>query len=276
MEKERLDVLLVERKLAETREKAKRLIMAGTVFSNQERMDKPGVKVPVDIPLHVKGGLKYVSRGGLKLEKALSVFSIHMQDRVMVDVGSSTGGFSDCALQNGAQYIYAIDVGSNQLAWKIRSDERVSVHEKTNFRYVTRDLFTHGLPNFATIDVSFISLRLILPVLKTLLEENSEIVALIKPQFEAEKEQVGKKGIIRDKKLHVSIVKQVLSFAEDSGFECLQLDYSPITGTEGNIEFLAYLGYKTDKAEIQNIEQEIVKVVENAHTQLTRKSLKGE
>src|SRR5699024_5352052 len=137
-------------------------------------------------------------------------------------------------------------------------------------------LFTHGLPNFATIDVSFISLRLILPVLKTLLEENSEIVALIKPQFEAEKEQVGKKGIIRDKKLHVSIVKQVLSFAEDSGFECLQLDYSPITGTEGNIEFLAHLGYKTDKAEIQNIEQEIVKVVEDAHAQLTRKSLKGE
>src|SRR5699024_973806 len=134
MEKERLDVLLVQRNLAETREKAKRLIMAGVVFSNQERMDKPGVKVSIDIPLHVKGGLKYVSRGGLKLEKALSVFSINMQNRVMVDVGSSTGGFSDCALQNGAQYIYAIDVGSNQLAWKIRSDKRVSVHEKTNFR----------------------------------------------------------------------------------------------------------------------------------------------
>lgn len=275
MAKERLDVLLVQRNLAETREKAKRLIMAGLVFSNQQRLDKPGVKIASDTPLTVKGRLKYVSRGGLKLEKALETFQINLTNKIMVDVGSSTGGFSDCALQNGASYIYAIDVGSNQLAWKIRSDERVSVHEKTNFRYVTKELFHADLPNFATIDVSFISLRLILPVLATLLQDNSEVVALIKPQFEAEKDQVGKKGIIREKKLHRSIVEQILSFASDTGFECLQIDFSPITGSEGNIEFLAHLGYKTMKQSMTNISDEVKKVVENAHKQL-KETHKGE
>lgn len=265
MAKERLDVLLVERELADTREKAKRLIMAGLVFSNSERMDKPGVKIDVDTPLSVKGRLKYVSRGGLKLERALKEFDTTVNDKVMVDVGSSTGGFTDCALQNGARFVYAIDVGSNQLAWKIRSDERVSVHEKTNFRYVTEELFEKGLPNYATIDVSFISLRLILPVLKTLLVNNSEVIALIKPQFEAERDQVGKKGIIRDKKVHQSVLQEVLSFAKEEGFQLLALDHSPITGGEGNIEFLAQFGWKTDKANIDHSNDYIKDIVTKAH-----------
>lgn len=276
MKKERVDVLLVQQNLAETREKAKRLIMAGLVFKGQERMDKAGTKIDADSELIVKGNLKYVSRGGLKLEKALQIFSLDMLDKTMVDIGSSTGGFSDCALQNGAAHIYAIDVGSNQLAWKIRSDERVSVHEKTNFRYVTKELFTQGLPNFATIDVSFISLRLILPTLKTILAPNSHIVALIKPQFEAEREQVGKKGIIRDKKLHASIVEKVINFTVQEGFEYIQLDYSPITGAEGNIEFLAHFGYQTDHSPHENIRASVEHVVQTAHEQLLQKTKERE
>src|SRR5690625_3768138 len=188
MVKERLDVLLVKRNLIETREKAKRMIMAGLVFSNQERLDKPGQKVNADIPIHVKGTLKYVGRGGFKLEKALSVFQTNIKDKIMVDIGSSTGGFTDCALQNGAKLVYAIDVGYNQLDWKLRSDSRVVVKERTNFRYATKELFENGTPNYATIDVSFISLRLILPVLKIILQDDSEVIALIKPQFEAKRE----------------------------------------------------------------------------------------
>jgi 23S rRNA (cytidine1920-2'-O)/16S rRNA (cytidine1409-2'-O)-methyltransferase len=191
--KERLDVLLVERGLAETREKAKRSIMAGLVYTNEERLDKPGEKVKVDIPLMIKGNvLPYVSRGGLKLEKALKIFDVTVKDKIMLDIGASTGGFTDCALQNGAKMSYALDVGYNQLAWKLRQDERVVVMERTNFRYVTPADLAGEMPNFATIDVSFISLKLILPVLKTLLVPGSDIVALVKPQFEAGREQVGK------------------------------------------------------------------------------------
>ena len=209
MSKERLDVLLVKRNLVETREKAKRLIMAGLVFTNTERLDKPGMKVDNDIPLTVKGTIPYVSRGGFKLEKALKAFDTSVQDKIMVDIGASTGGFTDCALQNGAKKVYAIDVGYNQLDWKIRSDKRVIVRERTNFRYVTKELFIEGLPNYATIDVSFISLRLILPVLKEILQPNSDIITLIKPQFEAKREQVGKKGIIRDKKVHEEVLTKL-------------------------------------------------------------------
>ncbi len=206
--KERVDVLLVERGLIETREKAKRAIMAGLVYSNEERLDKPGEKVPADAPLQVKGKvMPYVSRGGLKLEKALNTFDLEVKGKIMIDIGSSTGGFTDCALQNGAERSYAVDVGYNQLAWKLRKDERVIVMERTNFRYVKPEDLTEGLPAFATIDVSFISLSLILPVLKTLLIPNSDVVALIKPQFEAGKEQVGKKGIIRDPAIHKEVIE---------------------------------------------------------------------
>src|SRR5690625_1684828 len=240
MVKERLDNLLVKRNLIESREKAKRMIMAGLVFSNTERLDKPGMKVDENIPLTVKGTVKYVSRGGYKLEKALSNFNTSIREKTVVDIGSSTGGFTDCALQHGATLIYAIDVGYNQLAWKLRNDSRVIVNEKTNFRYVTKELFTEGLPNYSTIDVSFISLRHIFPVLKTILQENSEIITLIKPQFEAKREEVGKKGVIKDKRVHYSVIKKVIEFAREAGFQCLDVTYSPITGNIGNIEFLGH------------------------------------
>lgn len=240
MTKERLDIILVNRKLVESRERAKRLIMAGQVFSKQERLTKPGVKLNIDIPIEIKEKLKYVSRGGLKLEKALNTFKVNVKNKTVVDVGSSTGGFTDCALQNGAQLVYAIDVGYNQLAWSIRSNDKVIVHERTNFRYVTEDLFKQGLPNFAVTDVSFISLSLIFPVFKEILHEESDIVALIKPQFEANREDVGKKGIIKDKKLHENIVLNTVQDLEMLGFECVDLSYSPITGGEGNIEFISH------------------------------------
>lgn len=243
--KERLDVLLVERGLAETREKAKRTIMAGLVYSNEMRLDKPGEKVPVDIPLTVKGNaLPYVSRGGLKLEKALQMFALEVKDKIMVDIGASTGGFTDCALQNGVKLSYALDVGYNQLAWKLRQDERVVVMERTNFRYVTPSDFQHGLPNFATIDVSFISLKLILPVLKTILVPHSDIVALVKPQFEAGKEFVGKKGIVRDARVHVHVLETITAFAQQEGYDIIGLTHSPITGGDGNIEFLLHLRWE--------------------------------
>jgi|SRR5690625_1842337 len=273
MAKERLDVLLVKRNLSETREKAKRLIMAGLVFSENERLDKPGVKVDVDIPLTVKGSIPYVSRGGFKLEKALSVFETSVEDRVIVDIGSSTGGFTDCALQNGAKLIYAVDVGYNQLAWKLRSDDRVIVKERTNFRHVTKDFFTEGLPNYATIDVSFISLRLILPVLKEVLQENSEIITLIKPQFEAEREQVGKKGVIRDKKVHESVLNHVISFAKNEGFQFFHATFSPITGGEGNIEFLAHLGWKVPKEDNEeDVQIKVKQIVDEAHKTLKERN----
>ncbi len=270
MAKERLDVLLVKRNLIETREKAKRMIMAGLVFSENERMDKPGIKVNEDIPLTVKGKIKYVSRGGFKLEKALNVFQTTVDKKTIVDIGSSTGGFSDCALQNGARLIYAIDVGYNQLDWKLRSDERVIVHERTNFRYVTKELFTKGLPDFATIDVSFISLRLILPVLKQFLQDNGEVITLIKPQFEAAREQVGKKGIIRDKKVHLTVLNEIITFAKMEGYSCLNVTFSPITGSEGNIEFLAHLGWNSNKQEVKELDKVAQKVVSEAHETLKK------
>lgn len=272
MAKERLDVLLVKRNLIETREKAKRMIMAGLVFSNQERLDKPGMKLNEDIPLTVKGTIPYVSRGGFKLEKALAQFDTTVKDKTIVDIGSSTGGFTDCALQNGVKLVYAIDVGYNQLAWKLRSDERVIVHERTNFRYVKKEIFTEGLPNYCTIDVSFISLRLIFPVLKNVLQQNSEIITLIKPQFEAEREQVGKKGIIRDKNIHSSVLKKVIGFVKQEGFQLLNLTYSPIKGGEGNIEFLAHIGWKTGKEEIIDVDNKINYIVNTAHESLKERN----
>ncbi|MUK87175.1 TlyA family rRNA (cytidine-2'-O)-methyltransferase [Ornithinibacillus sp. L9] len=269
MGKKRLDVLLVERELIETREKAKRVVMAGLVYSEQTRLDKPGMKIDEDIPLTVKGNLiPYVGRGGLKLEKALQHFPIEVENKIMVDVGSSTGGFTDCALQNGAKQCYAIDVGYNQLDWKLRNDPRVIVMERTNFRYVTKDMLTKGLPNFATIDVSFISLKLILPVLKQLLVVDSDVIALIKPQFEAGRDQVGKKGIVRDKKVHREVLETIISFAFQEGFELYGLTFSPITGGEGNVEFLAYFGWRKEKEGISMSDVEIDLVVEEAHRTL--------
>ncbi|WP_077618739.1 TlyA family RNA methyltransferase [Bacillus sinesaloumensis] len=270
--KERLDVLLVERGLIETREKAKRSIMAGLVYSNEERLDKPGEKVEIDIPLTVKGNvIPYVSRGGLKLEKAIKEFDLNIEDRIMIDVGSSTGGFTDCALQNGVKRSYALDVGYNQLAWKLRQDERVVVMERTNFRYVTPADLQEGMPEFATIDVSFISLRLILPVLKTLLVPQSDVVALVKPQFEAGKEQVGKKGIVRDPKTHENVLNKIIEFSLKEGYDCVNLSYSPITGGEGNIEFLLHLRWngptELGESKLPNTVQD---VVESAHDMLKK------
>lgn len=268
MAKMRLDVLLVERNLIETREKAKRIIMAGLVLSNQNRLDKPGMQVDEDIPLTVKHKLiPYVGRGGLKLEQALAYFSISLENKIMMDVGSSTGGFTDCALQNGVRYCYAIDVGYNQLDWKLRNDDRVIVMERTNFRYVTLDMLPYDLPDFASIDVSFISLKLILPVLGELLKADSDVVALIKPQFEAGRDMVGKKGIVRDKKVHLDVLQNITAFAEETGFHVLNLTYSPITGGNGNIEFLAHLGWKKDSLTI-NRDVDLTAVIDEAHTKL--------
>lgn len=266
--KERVDILLVERGLCETREKAKRSIMAGLVYSNETRIDKAGEKISIDAPLQVKGSqLKYVSRGGLKLEKALEVFDMSVEGKLMLDIGSSTGGFTDCALQNGAKHCYALDVGSNQLAWKIRSDERVTVMEKTNFRYSKPEDFTEGLPEFATIDVSFISLSLILPVLKTILLPGGDVMALVKPQFEAGRENVGKKGIVRDPKIHLEVLEDTAKMATDIGFVVKNASYSPITGGEGNIEFLFHLVNPKDNEEVEPFTN-FKDIVEAAHSEL--------
>jgi 23S rRNA (cytidine1920-2'-O)/16S rRNA (cytidine1409-2'-O)-methyltransferase len=276
--KERLDVLLVERGLSETREKAKRSIMAGLVYSNEERLDKPGEKVKVDIPLMIKGNvLPYVSRGGLKLEKALKVFDVTVKDKIMLDIGASTGGFTDCALQNGAKMSYALDVGYNQLAWKLRQDNRVVVMERTNFRYVTPKDLAGEMPNFATIDVSFISLKLILPVLKTLLVPDSDIVALVKPQFEAGREQVGKKGIVRDEKVHLQVVNKIVDFALEQGFNVVSLSFSPITGGDGNIEFLLHLRWIGEQDKGQNqLPFEPLQIVKDSHQEFkSKKDVEG-
>ncbi|MCM3637451.1 TlyA family RNA methyltransferase [Sporosarcina luteola] len=245
--KERVDVLLVQRGLVETREQAKRSIMAGIVFSAETRLEKPGEKIKIDAPLSVKGSaLKYVSRGGLKLEKALEVFDISVQDKIVLDIGSSTGGFTDCALQNGAKHCYALDVGTNQLAWKIRSDERVTVMEKTNFRHATPENFTKGTPQVATIDVSFISLTLILPPLKRIIADGGDVVALVKPQFEAGKDKVGKKGIVKERAVHLEVLQKIAASSTMNGFSLRGISFSPVTGGEGNIEFLFHLQSKED------------------------------
>lgn len=242
MRKERIDVLLVEQGFFDSREKAKRAVMAGIVYANTARMLKAGEKVPDDVTIMVKGKtLPYVSRGGLKLEKAIQTFELQLADKIVLDIGASTGGFSDCALQNGAKFVYALDVGTNQLDWKIRSDERVLSLEKTNFRYATLDLFPNGQPEFATIDVSFISLSMILPNLATILVPEGEVMALIKPQFEAGREFIGKKGIIREPKVHQMVLEKSVAMMQANGFDVLAIEHSPITGGEGNIEFIAHL-----------------------------------
>jgi 23S rRNA (cytidine1920-2'-O)/16S rRNA (cytidine1409-2'-O)-methyltransferase len=270
--KERVDQLLVKRGLYESREKAQRAIMAGLVYSENVRMDKPGTKIDPDTPLRIKGDpLPYVGRGGLKLEKALTVFDFDVKDKVMLDIGASTGGFTDCALQNGARLVYALDVGFNQLAWKLRNDDRVIVMERTNFRHATPEDFSQGFPDIATIDVSFISLKLMFPPLHQILKEDGEVVALIKPQFEAGREDVGKKGIVRDPAIHKRVIDEVLAFALSRGFDILSLDYSPITGGDGNIEFLVHLrNCKTGVPEQRLSPLTVQEVVTTAHLQLKK------
>ena len=245
--KERLDVLLVKKGLAPSREKAKIMIMEGNVFVAGQREDKAGSTFPEDVQIEVRGSsLKYVSRGGLKLEKALASFPIELNGCICMDIGASTGGFTDCMLQNGAVKVYAIDVGYGQLAWKLRSDERVVCMEKTNFRYVTDEQIKEPV-DFASVDVSFISLSKILPVAYPLLKESGEMACLIKPQFEAGREKVGKKGVVRDPKVHEEVIQSVFGFASDAGFAICGLEFSPVRGPEGNIEYLMYLRKNADE-----------------------------
>lgn len=245
--KERIDVLLVERGFYESREKAKAAVMAGLVLVNNEPVDKGGMKVPREAEIKVKGAVHpYVSRGGLKLEKAIRSFDIDLTGRVMLDIGASTGGFTDCALQHGASFVYAIDVGYNQLDWSLRQDERVRVMERTNFRYTQPADLDGPPPTFASIDVSFISLKLILPALSGLLSVGSGIVALIKPQFEAGREKVGKSGVVREPSVHKEVLETVLKAASELGYKLQDLTFSPITGGEGNIEFLAYWTWENE------------------------------
>jgi len=239
------------------REKAKAAIMAGLVLIGTEKVDKAGTKVPRDAAITVKGSLHpYVSRGGLKLEKAIKYFGIQLNNAIMLDIGASTGGFTDCALQNGALRVYAVDVGYNQLDWSLRQDDRVQVLERTNFRHMTIDQLDGPRPGFATIDVSFISLKLILPVLAGILEPDGITVALIKPQFEAGREQVGKSGVIKDPAVHASVLREVLTTANELGFELKGLTFSPITGGEGNIEFLAYWQLSEQGKSLPNMAEE--------------------
>ncbi|RXT13794.1 TlyA family RNA methyltransferase [Ammoniphilus sp. CFH 90114] len=269
--KERIDVLLVEKGFFPSREKARSAIMAGLVFVQEERCDKPGTKVDETVHIRVKGELHpYVSRGGLKLEKAIRSFQLSLHDAVVLDIGSSTGGFTDCSLQNGAKQVYAIDVGYGQLDWKLRSDPRVIVMERTNFRHLQPDQLKGDRPNFATIDVSFISLKIILPVLASFLEPGGNVVALVKPQFEAGRELVGKNGIVREPKTHEQVLMTMVEFASQLGYVVKGLDYSPITGGEGNIEFLMHLQWfnKEHQPEQSITEADIRQLVQMAHASL--------
>ncbi|CUX43341.1 TlyA family RNA methyltransferase [Clostridium sp. C105KSO13] len=266
--KERLDVLLVKRNLAESREKAKAIIMSGNVFVNGQREDKAGSAFPGDVLIEVRGHtLPYVSRGGLKLEKALANFDVSVKGKVCSDVGSSTGGFTDCMLQNGAVKVFAIDVGRGQLDWKLRQDERVVSMEKTNIRYVTSDDIGEPV-DFSSIDVSFISLTKVLEPIRNYLKEDGEIVALIKPQFEAGREKVGKKGVVRDKSTHHEVIEKVASYAGALGFEIKNIDFSPIKGPEGNIEYLIHL--KKSVTCTHEIKVDLRTVVDKAFETLTK------
>lgn len=252
--KKRIDVLLVDMGFFPSREQARRTIMAGNVFVDNQRVDKAGTPVKVDSEIVVKGKpLAYVSRGGLKLEKAMNNFDLSLKGKVCMDIGASTGGFTDCMLQNGAVKVYSVDVGYGQLAWKLRQDERVVCMERQNIRFLELDALDER-PDFASIDVSFISLKLVLPKAWELLNEAGRLVALIKPQFEAGREKVGKKGVVREKSTHVEVIEMVSQVAVKEGFKILDLDFSPIKGPEGNIEYLIYLE-KTDK-KIESIDEE--------------------
>lgn len=271
--KERLDVLLTERGFFDSREKAKAVIMAGEVFVNGQREDKAGSKFDREAEIEVKGKvLKYVSRGGLKLEKAVEVYGLNLMDKTCIDIGSSTGGFTDCMLQNGAAKVYAIDVGTNQLAWKLREDKRVVSMEKTNIRYVTEEDIPEKA-DFASMDVSFISLTKVLPAAVNLLKDEAYMVCLIKPQFEAGREKVGKKGVVRDLSVHKEVIELVINFAIGLNLFIKGLTFSPVKGPEGNIEYLLYMQKRNEKmsgAETDKIIKDIEKVVDEAKTTLNQ------
>jgi len=267
--KERLDTLLAESGYANSREKARSIIMAGLVFVDNQKIDKPGTKVSVNANIEVKGNpIPYVSRGGLKLEKALKEFQIDVKGFTTIDIGASTGGFTDCMLQNGAVKVFAIDVGYGQLAWSLRSDDRVVCMERTNIRAVTPEMLGE-LADFATMDVSFISITKVLPVAKHLLKEEGRLVCLIKPQFEAGKEKVGKKGVVRDKNVHREVIESIIDFCINRvELSVLGLTYSPIKGPEGNIEYLVYLSKLKEGMQIEEIDKLIDEVVEKANSNL--------
>ena len=262
--KDRLDVLLVKRGLAESREKAKAVIMSGIVYVDGQKEDKAGQTFADTANIEVRGStLKYVSRGGLKLEKAMECFDVSVKDKVCMDIGASSGGFTDCMLQNGAKKVYAVDVGHGQLAWKLRNDTRVVVMEKTNIRYVKPEDIGESI-DFASIDVSFISLSKVLPAAYNLLGECGEIVALIKPQFEAGREKVGKKGVVREKSTHIEVIQNCFAYAKENGFFVRELEFSPVMGPEGNIEYLYHLVKSGDVDSDIDIEA----VVNTAHEKL--------
>ena len=262
--KDRLDVLLVKRGLAESREKAKAVIMSGIVYVDGQKEDKAGQTFADTANIEVRGStLKYVSRGGLKLEKAMECFDVSVKDKVCMDIGASSGGFTDCMLQNGAKKVYAVDVGHGQLSWKLRNDTRVVVMEKTNIRYVKPEDIGESI-DFASIDVSFISLSKVLPAAYNLLGERGEIVALIKPQFEAGREKVGKKGVVREKSTHIEVIQNCFAYAKENGFFVRELEFSPVKGPEGNIEYLYHLVKSGDVDSDIDIEA----VVNTAHEKL--------
>ena len=266
--KERLDILVVDRGLAPSREKAKALIMAGQVFVDNEREDKPGNKFDTESLIEIHGKtLPYVSRGGLKLEKAIEAFDINLAGMICMDIGASTGGFTDCMLQNGASKVYAVDVGYGQFDWGLRNDERVVCMEKTNIRYVTPDDIDDVL-DFASCDVSFISLSKVLPAAYELLKSDGRMVTLIKPQFEAGKDKVGKKGVVRDATVHIEVIENVYACVKELGFAVKGIDYSPIKGPEGNIEYLMYLTKENDTDNMGDID--IDAVVASAHSSLNQ------
>ncbi len=285
--KERLDVILVKRNLIESREKAKAVIMSGNVFVDGQREDKAGSSFADTVEIEVKGApSKYVSRGGFKLEKAVEQYGVILEGKICMDVGSSTGGFTDCMLQNGARKVYAVDVGTNQLAWKLRQDERVVSMEKTNIRYLEPEQIPDSM-DFISIDVAFISLTKVLSPVRDLLKDGGEVVCLIKPQFEAGREKVGKKGVVRDQSVHIDVIEKVISYAVSIGFHVLNLDYSPIKGPEGNIEYLLHIRktekpFQTENTELNlkncteyvdnvnlvDLPDSIMKIVTMAHTTL--------
>jgi 23S rRNA (cytidine1920-2'-O)/16S rRNA (cytidine1409-2'-O)-methyltransferase len=276
-EKERLDVVLVNRGIYASRERAKAAVMAGMVIVNGERMDKAGTKIPLNADIHIKGDVHpYVSRGGLKLERAIQEFQFDMNGKVVIDIGASTGGFTDCALQHGADHVYAVDVGYGQLAWSLRNDPRVTVMERTNFRYLKPSDLVGPLPDVAVMDVSFISIRLLFPVVQEILKPDGTLITLIKPQFEAGREKVGKQGIVREAETHREVLKDVLTAAWKEGFRLRGLTYSPITGGDGNLEFLARLDRSEQPSEreavtIEQLDALIFEVVQQAHLRVGKK-----
>ena len=270
--KKRLDVLLVEKGLVDSRQRAQALIMAGQVYVKGLKVDKAGTPTDPEAPIELRGeGLRYVSRGGLKLEKAMSLWPIQLENSICADIGASTGGFTDCMLQNGASKVYAVDVGYGQLAWKLRSDARVMCLERTNARYLTREQVSDPL-DFASVDVSFISLNLILPPRRNLMGPSAQAVCLIKPQFEAGREKVGKKGVVRDKAVHLEVLEHFLDHADVAGFEVLGLTYSPIRGPEGNIEYLGWLSAEKGGP----WQGDLTALVEASHAELEPKGTSGE